>query len=244
MGEIKGLIFDLGHTLICLDAPEDEVAKRGAADLAAFLMDRGFVLDVAAFGEAFLERRRFFRERARRERVEYTAEVALRTTLAEFGYPEVEGQIVTRGLEIFFAPEEAHWKTCPGALSTLQRLSKAGYRLGLISNASDDAVVQRLVDKAELRPWFDPIISSAGVGIRKPDPAIFQMALDEWGIAAREAVMIGDDPEADILGAKLAGMRSILVKRSDDPAGAQAADIVPDAEVTCLSQLPEVIASL
>ena len=238
---IKGVIFDLGHTLICLDAQEGEVAEQGAASLAAFLVKRGFALDAAAFGRAFLERRRLFRERARAERVEYTAELALRTTLAEFGYPEVEAEVVARGLEVFFAPEEAHWKACPDALSTVQRLSKAGYRLGLISNATDDGVVQRLVDKAGFRPWFDPIISSASVGIRKPDPAIFRMVLDKWGIAAREAVMVGDDPEADILGARLTGMRSILVRRSNDPVDAQ---IVPDAEVTRLSQLPEVIASL
>jgi len=115
------------------------------------------------------------------------------------------------------------------------------FRLHTISNATDDGVVQRLVDKAGFRPWFDPIISSASVGIRKPDPAIFRMVLDKWGIAAREAVMVGDDPEADILGARLTGMRSILVRRSNDPVDAQ---IVPDAEVTRLSQLPEVIASL
>jgi len=244
MGLIRGVIFDLGHTLICLDVPEDEVAEQGAADLAAFLVNRGFILDAAAFGEAFLERRRLFHKRARAERVEYTAERALRTTLAEFGYPKVEAEVVTRGLEAFFAYEQAHWKARPDALGTLQRLSKAGYRLGLISNATDNAIVQRLVDKAGFRPWLDPIISSAGVGIRKPAPPIFQIVLDEWGSAARKAVMVGDDLKADILGAKLAGMRSILVRSSDDPADVRHTEIVPDAEIGSLFKLPAVIASL
>ncbi len=242
MGLIRGVIFDLGRTLMYLSVPGDEVTRRGAADLAAFLVNRGFALDASSFSEAFLEQRRLLKERARAERVEYTAELALRTTLTDFGYPEVEAELVRRAIESFFSYEEAHWKAYPDAVETLRRLSEAGYRLGLVSNATDDAIVQRLVERAGFRPWLDPVISSAGVGIRKPDPAIFRIVLERWGIAAHEAVMVGNDLEADILGAKLTGMWSILIRRG--PTNVQSTRIAPDAEVDELSELPEAIASL
>jgi FMN phosphatase YigB (HAD superfamily) len=61
-----------------------------------------------------------------------------------------------------------HWKPC----------ANTGYRLGLISNAGDDADVQTLLDQANLRAYFEIILTSAGQGIRKPNPKIFWTALN------------------------------------------------------------------
>lgn len=127
----------------------------------------------------------------------------------------------------------------PGAPDTLAALRAAGLRLGLISNAADDGNVQRLIDRAGLRPWFDPILVSAAVGLRKPNPRIFGRVLEAWGLAPAEVVMVGDMLGADILGAQLAGLRHVwLTAQADHRANAaHAGQIIPEARADSLPDL-------
>ncbi|MBL8057596.1 MAG: HAD family hydrolase, partial [Anaerolineales bacterium] len=108
-----------------------------------------------------------------------------------------------------------------------------------ISNAGDAANVQRLIDQAGLRPYFDPIVISAAVGLRKPNPQIFARVLAAWGRPAAECVMVGDTLGADILGAQLAGLRHVwLTAHADHPANrAHRGNIVPEAEAASLPDL-------
>jgi putative hydrolase of the HAD superfamily len=118
--------------------------------------------------------------------------------------------------------------------------------MGLISNASDDADVQRLVDNAGIRGYFDFVLSSAACGIRKPNPSIFNIGLEHWRLAPREAVMVGDTLGADILGARNAGIYGIWVtRRADRPANRDhAGTIQPDGQIETLAELPEKLDSM
>jgi putative hydrolase of the HAD superfamily len=118
-------------------------------------------------------------------------------------------------------------------------LNAQGHRLGLISNAGDDADVQTLIDQSNLRGYFDIILTSAALGIRKPNPRIFQTALDHWGIPASRAAMVGDSLGADILGARNAGIYSVwITRRADTPANRSHEDTIrPDAVITTLAEL-------
>jgi HAD superfamily hydrolase (TIGR01662 family) len=128
----------------------------------------------------------------------------------------------------------------------LGALRKAGYRLGMISNASDDADVQALIDKAGVRPYFEVILTSAAVGIRKPNPRIFHMALERLGTSPGKTAMVGDTLGADILGANNAGMFSIwITRRADVPDNRAHLDTIrPDAVIDTLSDLPRLLESL
>ncbi len=125
-------------------------------------------------------------------------------------------------------------------------MSEAGYRLGIISNAGDEANVQRLIEKANVRPYFQPILISAALGVRKPDPRPFQLVLREWDLAAEEVVMVGDTLTADILGAQNVSMRGIWMKtqaeREDNLRSL--ARVQPDATAEGLADLPDLIESL
>ncbi|MFQ6057457.1 MAG: HAD family hydrolase [Anaerolineae bacterium] len=245
MNSIKGVIFDLGGTLIYFDADWDVVTPQGAADLAAFLTGHGLALDQDAFARAFVEERGRASQRAEAEGVEYTARMTLQRTLAAFGHVEVDDSLLTQGVETFFGPEERHWQAYPDAVATLRRLCDAGYRLALVSNATDDPLIQRLVDRLGFRPWLSPVVTSAAAGIRKPHPAIFTRVLEAWTLPPEACVMIGDNLQADIQGAQQVGMRGILVTMHEHPSNAQhGASIVPDAQASCLAELPEVIAAL
>ncbi len=244
MAVIRGVIFDLGYTLMYLDGDWEEIEAQGVADMREFLVEQGLALDPATFGQAFLARRQEGYARAMKTRTEVLATGTLRATLAAFDYPNVDDKLIEEAVRRYFWLEEQRYVAYPDALDMLRQLSDMGYRLGMISNATDDPLVQRLVDRLGFRSWLRPALSSAGVNIRKPDPRIFQMVLDEWGLSPEQAVMVGDTPEADILGAKLTGMRSVLVTMRESSRSADCPDVQPDAQVDSLSLLPRIITAL
>ena len=141
------------------------------------------------------------------------------------------------------ARSQAHWLLEDDTLSTLQALQGEGYKLGIISNAGDDDDVQTLVDKANIRAYFDVVLSSAACGVRKPNPRIFALALEQMRLQAAETAMVGDTLGADILGAKNAGLYSIwLTRRADTPANREHQHtITPDAQISALGELPALL---
>jgi FMN phosphatase YigB (HAD superfamily) len=116
----------------------------------------------------------------------------------------------------------------------------------MCSNATDDRLIQRLVDGLGFRPFLEPPLSSAATGIRKPDPAAFEPILAAWSLPAGSIAMVGDSLEADILGAQRAGLRSVWIRARADarqegnrrPGGVQSPEIRPDRSIAGLEELP------
>jgi len=116
-------------------------------------------------------------------------------------------------------------------LTTLKRT----HRLGLLTNG--DPLAQRAkLATSGLEHFFDAVVVSGEHGIGKPDPRVFQIALDALQCPASEAAMVGNSLARDILGAHNAHLaRAIWLQIS----GAEEfADTVPDATITRLSELP------
>jgi putative hydrolase of the HAD superfamily len=103
----------------------------------------------------------------------------------------------------------------PGARETLEVLAQRGYRLGVVSNA--DGRVRRLLEDAGLATHLEIILDSAHVGVEKPDPRIFLAATEDLGLPPSSCAYIGDVYEIDILGARSAGLRAILIGASPAP---------------------------
>ncbi len=91
------------------------------------------------------------------------------------------------------------------------------YRLALISNFDHGPTARKILDQAEMTPFFEAILISEEVGCRKPHPAIFEAACRTLRIIPQEAIFIGDSPIIDIAGAKGVGMRAIWVNRKGEP---------------------------
>jgi putative hydrolase of the HAD superfamily len=104
--------------------------------------------------------------------------------------------------------------------------------LAVVTNGMESHQRAKL-DAAGLAGRFDVFISSEAVGASKPDPAIFQAALERLGCAAGDAVMVGDNPLRDVAGAQQAGLRGVWIDR----AGGDARGVVPDARITDLGGL-------
>jgi putative hydrolase of the HAD superfamily len=243
---IKGIIFDLGHTLMYLDSTWPVVWQHGTADLEAFLEEQELTIDAKAFTQAFLERRAVGFELAKATLREVTAEDSMSWTLAQFGVLDPSPALVGGAIDAFFAYEEAHWLPYPGACSLLRELADRELRLGMYSNATHDPLIQRLVDHLGFRHWLEPALSSAVTGIRKPDPTAFAPILTSWRLGPDSVVVVGDTLAADILGAQKAGMLSVWFPshqdaRQEGDSTNQARDTlpaIPDATIKELSDLP------
>ena len=128
---------------------------------------------------------------------------------------ELEVEELRQISEASVAAWHAHTHLDPEAKSVLGEL-QGRYKLALISNFDHPPHVHRLLDELALRPFFDVVVVSGDVGVKKPDPAIFAPALEQTGLVADEALFVGDSPEDDIAGARAAGLWPVLIRRSLD----------------------------
>lgn len=105
----------------------------------------------------------------------------------------------------------------PGALETLHELRRRGLRLGMISVCSEEVAL--LWDETPFARLFDSTVFSCAVGLRKPDPAIYQLALDELDVAPGDAMFVGDGANDELGGAERAGLHAVLILRpeQDEP---------------------------
>jgi HAD superfamily hydrolase (TIGR01662 family) len=240
------LFFDLGNTLLYFTGDWENVFTQSKYELIDQLKNEGVYVDEKKFLEEFSQRLYIYHNERETGYIEHTTAVVLKALLAEYGHPDFPGPAIGRALNAMYAVSQAYWQPDPDAMPILQTLQERGYRLALISNAADDQDVQTLIDKASLRPFFELILSSAAAGIRKPHPRIFHQVLDEWEIDSSQAAMIGDTLAADIQGANNAGLFSIWVTKYADGTSKhyQLQSIKPDARISSLSDLPELLDSL
>ena len=91
----------------------------------------------------------------------------------------------------------------------------AGRRLVVVSNW--DVSLNEVLDRLGLTAMLDGVVTSAAVGARKPSPEIFEHALALAGVAAHEAIHVGDSLAEDVAGARAAGIEAVLIKRDGTP---------------------------
>jgi putative hydrolase of the HAD superfamily len=124
---------------------------------------------------------------------------------------------------------------CPDAAPALAGLREAGMRIAVVSNW--DCSLSDVLAEVGLGGAADAVVVSAEVGAAKPDPRIFEVALERLRRGPEEALMVGDSLETDITGARAAGIRAVLLNRPGT------ARTVPGAEVIeSLGELASLVA--
>lgn len=238
------ILFDGGDTLFYFDGDMVQVLHECNLALVGYLGRAYPELNPPDFLDAFEERMNAYYRERENEFVEHTTAYILKGLLGEWGYGQPPQAFIDKALETMYHVSEMHWIPEADAQPTLAELHKRGYRLGVVSNAADDRNVRALIEKSGVNPYLDVIVTSAAVGIRKPNPRIFQVALAHWGdVLPERAAMVGDSLGADILGAYNAGLFSIwLTRRANTPANRDHLDTIkPNAQVDTLSQLLSIL---
>jgi putative hydrolase of the HAD superfamily len=240
---IRAVLFDLGGTLMYSRDPWEPIFERGYQALADSFCQQGINLDCAELSKVV--RYHLDRYFARRDEdlFETTYITVLRELLAEKGHPNTDTKTIRRALDAFYAHTQPNWILEEDALLTLRTLEAGGYRLGLVSNAGDNKDVFQLVDRFQIEPFFDFILTSAACSYRKPHPRIFELALAHWNIPAGEIAMVGDSLEADIRGAQELGIHGVWITRRVSRSAARH-KIHPDTEVQTLHELPALFSHL
>ena len=206
------VFFDLGDTLV-------RAEPSWAAVYVSALSQHGIDIDEAALAAAMAatpwavdgpfettEEASYARLRALDE--------AILARLGHSGLPDA----VFRTLDDLFQRPSA-WRVFPDVVPGLRGLRAAGIRTGLISNWGWTApVLLRALGLADL---LEVVVVSARAGWHKPDPGIFRRGLEEAGVTADRAVHVGDSFTNDVVGARGAGLRPVLIDRALlDPARA------------------------
>jgi putative hydrolase of the HAD superfamily len=241
---LRAVIFDFGGTLMYgRNAWEPCIAKADET-LTTYLCSQGMDLNISTFPSEFRKRLNDYFMQREQDLLEATYTSVLRELLMEKGYDDVPSGVIRDALNQLFAVTQSNWALEPDALVTLDMLQKSGYKLGMISNAGDDQDVQQLAYGFRIHSYFDFILTSAACSYRKPHPRIFEIALANWYLLPTEAVMVGDNLTADIMGAQNAGIYGIWISRRVGPEMENQESVKPDASITSLLELPALLDKL
>ncbi len=227
------LLFDLGGTL--MRARGDWPPVLAAADRALEEKLRSYRIRLS--GETFRARLQLYYERRDKDFQETTYHFVLRELLREQGYLELPESVLRDALDALYAATQRNWELEEDAPQTLSELQARGCRMGIFSNAGDDKDVQQMVERFEIRPYFDFVLTSAACFYRKPHPRAFEIALAQWNAMPEDAAMVGDSLQADVEGAQKLGMRAVWVTRRASFTPEERARIQPDAEISTLTEL-------
>jgi putative hydrolase of the HAD superfamily len=159
---------------------------------------------------------------------------------AVLGSAAGSGDVLARELVgAFIEARRSEWAIDPAAMRILDDLASR-YRLALVTNGASD-VQREKVAATGLARYFAATVISAELGIGKPDRRIFAAALDAIGASARDAVMVGDSIERDVVGAHAAGIRAVWIDRDG---AARDRSPRPDAWIAKLSDLPAALGAI
>jgi HAD superfamily hydrolase (TIGR01509 family) len=133
--------------------------------------------------------------------------------LASLGFTPEELARAGPGIRAEHARANLWSVTAPGAAAALAAVRGLGLKVGCVSNSN--GTVEDLLVQVGLREQLDFVVDSGVVGVEKPDPEIFRIALRRAGVQASEAVHVGDLYPSDVVGARAAGIEPVLL----DPLG-------------------------
>lgn len=217
---LKAVFLDVGNTLIYPYPSVSEVCRQ-------VLAEAGHIRDVSAIDDLMPLIDAYYEDRYRADDTFWTDEeetssvwVGMYSLLCRRLGIEESAVVLARQVYDEFGRAD-RWRVYDDVAPALIRLRERGLRLGIISNW--DRRLVRLMDGLGLAPHLDSVISSADIGLRKPDPRIFELACAELGVQPEEAVHVGDHHYADVLGARAAGMQAVLIDRH----GAEARPVGP-----------------
>jgi len=229
----KAVLFDWAYTLVDLVNEEDRTALRRVYD---HLEEREFVLP--GFQQWYDTYHRLFFgmiEVSRPTHREARFDHVLNFLLIQSSI-HLNGKVRFEDLlKLYYDEIYSHRKVYPEMIETLVALQKAGIRMGVVSNTTNPGFMKDYEQSLlKLDPYFEFSIYSSEVPYRKPHPSIFQLALARLNLDPAEVLFVGDNLNADVVGAQSVGMPTAWLNREgkDLPS-----DVIPDYEIKTATEL-------
>ena len=236
-GPVRAILFDFGHTLVdfqrtqeALHAAYEQIRSRIEAVAYMEVPELLDLVERVAGGVDRLVEQSYEERRLQ----ELDQAQLLRDSFATIGF-DLPDDVLEHIVHLDHSAYSNSLTVTPEVMSTLEELRGRGYRMGLVSNISlRHTLVSEDLDRLGLAPFLDATVFSSEIGFRKPDPRIFQTALERLGSDPAETVFVGDRLLDDISGARAVGMRGVQTRQfrqEENP------DVVPDAVIDHLSEL-------
>jgi putative hydrolase of the HAD superfamily len=229
---IKAVLFDMFDTLMLIE--KDHAFYSPSLKRAhSFLVKNGVDVQFSVFRDAYLKARDalYVEADAKLEEPHFNSRIS--NALEILGYSDVENDVVAGTTNAFCEEFMEYVRIDDHTKSALKKLH-GKYKLGIVSNFAIPECVDKLLEKHGLHRFFDVVVVSGAVNKRKPSPEIFQKALEAIGVSAENAVFVGDTADADIIGAKAAGMKTIFIERRAQKEAEQAC---PNQTIKSLGEL-------
>lgn len=206
----QAVFFDVGNTLLYPYPSVSEVCRQ-------VLARAGHARDLSAIDELMPLVDAYYEDRYREDDTFWTDEgetsgvwVGMYSLLArELGIDQDAEELARTVYDEFGRPDR--WMAYADVRPAFERVIAHGAKVGIISNW--DRRLEGLLEGLGLGDMIGTVVSSADVGLRKPDPRIFELACARLEVDPGLCVHVGDHHYADILGATTAGMTAVLIDR-------------------------------
>ena len=197
---IKAVIFDLDNTLLDFMKMKDYAVKAAIAGMIEAGLDidadESYKTIIGIYEEEGWENQQVFNH-------------FLNKTIGE-----VNNKYLAAGIVAYRRAREANLMVYPNVNHTLVELIKMSVKLAVVSDAPSREAWMRIY-YLNLHHHFDVVLTFDDTNVRKPSPIPFEMALSQLNIDAEEALMVGDWPERDVVGANKLGIRTIFARYGD-----------------------------
>ena len=217
------LVFDLYGTLVDIHTEETDSVWEHTAIFFGFYGAHYTGEELKAAFQSAMARREAKAGQSYECFPDIPFEQVMADLFREKGVEENYAALGVQAAQLFRILSIEYIRLYPGVLDALAKLRERGYRLWLLSNA------QHIFTAYELRhlglgAQLDGIYLSSDYGCRKPDQRFYRVLLEEQGLDPAKCLMIGNDRETDIAGAKAAGMATLYMHTDLTPKDQKKAD--------------------
>ena len=210
MARAKAIFFDLGETLVTQNIEDNLVTMRALERISKIIPHRNSPAELFTIYKQGYKVNEAFRTQ---HHVEIPIQAWMVQLLRMALGQEPEDSLVEKAIKIVVSARAENAVVFPDSRPLLEKLSKRKIKLGIISNVSSHDVAVEILRKVGLIEYFEKVVTSAFVGIRKPDPGIFLYALMQFKLQPRDAVIVGDSERHDVWGGTITGMKTVLVSK-------------------------------
>jgi len=211
---VKAVFFDWFNTLARFEPPREKLYSQVLQEFGINVSPKEIIRGILTADRYYFEEnaKSPVEERSPEEKFEVYSHYP-KAVLSEAGInvpPELPLKIIKKVQELY---KGTTFVLFDDVLSTLEALKQQNFVLGLLTNLAKD--VDSICRGLGLEPYLDVVVSSGEVGVDKPDPRFFSLALQRAGVDASEAVHVGDQYQLDVVGARQVGITPILIDRYD-----------------------------